>query len=318
MPLASNVNYFGGDVVSNAVAAQIGEDGKVCIYTLEETDLIVDANGQVPSPGSPQPVVPARLLETRDEPGFTTVDDLRVAEGRVPADSEIELEVAGRGDVAADADAVIMNVGAIFPSADGFLTVYPCGEDRPLASSLNYAANAPAVSNAVFTQIGDDGKVCIYSLAETDMIVDVNAFNPAGAQPMPVGPARLLETRDVPGFDTIDGMNQGEGPVPPDSSYALDVQGRGGVPDDAETVILSVAAVDPVAEGFLTVYPCGEDAPQASNINHIPNDVVANMVVAKVGDDGQVCIYSLVETDLIVDVVAASSPVVPVRPGDPT
>lgn len=313
LPIASNVNYFGGDVVSNSVVAKIGEDGKVCIYTLTETDLIVDVNGLVPSDGTPESVVPARLLETRDVPGFTTTDGEFEAIGLATAGTEIELDVANRGGVDPDAEAVILNVGAVTPLADGFLNIYPCGEDRPLASSLNYLAFDPAVSNLVLTKLGDEGKVCIYTLSDTHLIADVVAFVPLGGSPDPLVPARLLETRDEPGYETIDGDFEGVGRVAADSVFELDVAGRGEVPADADTVVLNVGAVLPESDGFLTVFPCGEDTPQASNVNHIPNDVVSNFVLAKVGDDGKVCIYTLVETDLIVDVVAATSPVVPYR-----
>ena len=46
-PLASNVNYAPGDVVPNAVLAKVGAGGKVCIFTLAETDIVVDVNGSV-------------------------------------------------------------------------------------------------------------------------------------------------------------------------------------------------------------------------------------------------------------------------------
>ena len=34
-----------GEVVPNAVFAKVGAGGKVCVYTLAATDLIVDVNG---------------------------------------------------------------------------------------------------------------------------------------------------------------------------------------------------------------------------------------------------------------------------------
>ncbi len=47
-PNAANVNYIGGDVAANAVLAKIGDGGKICVFTLAETDLIIDVNGYVP------------------------------------------------------------------------------------------------------------------------------------------------------------------------------------------------------------------------------------------------------------------------------
>ncbi len=313
MPNASNVNYFGADVVSTSAFAQVGEDGKVCIYSLAETDMIVDVNGLVPQDGTPVPVVPARLLETRDGVDDMTVDGEFEGEGRLGAGETLELTVADRGGVDADAEAVVLNVGAVLPGDDGFLTIWPCGEEMPNASNLNYLSTDLAISNSVVAKIGDEGKVCIYTLAETDLIADVNAFVPVGGSPDSLVPARLLETRDVEGFDTIDGEFQGEGRVEADSTVELDVAGRGGVDEDASTVVVNVGAVYPDAPGFLTVYPCDEERPNASNVNHPANDVVSNLVLAKLDGDGKICIYSLVETDIIVDVLSTTSPVVPYR-----
>ena len=313
MPNASNVNYFGADVVSTTVLAQVGDEGKVCIYSLSETDMIVDVNGFVPQDGTPVPVVPARVLETRDGVENTTVDGEFEGEGRVAAGTTVELTVAGRGGVDADAEAVVMNVGAVLPSDHGFLTIWPCGADMPQASNLNYLSTDLAISNAVVAQIGDEGKVCIYTLAETDLIADVNAFVPVGGSPDSLVPARLLETRDVDGYETVDGEFEGIGRVAADSTVELTVAGRGGVADDAEAVMMNVGAVFPDAPGFLTVYPCDEDRPQASNVNHPADDVVSNLVLAKLDGEGKVCIYTLAATDIIVDVMATASPVVPFR-----
>ena len=75
------MNYAPGDVVPNAVLAKVGAGGKVCIYTLAETDIVIDVNGYVPDRGSPWALVPARLLESR-RVGERTVDGLFEGIGR--------------------------------------------------------------------------------------------------------------------------------------------------------------------------------------------------------------------------------------------
>jgi hypothetical protein len=115
-------------------------------------------------------LVPARLLETRV--GESTVDGMSAGIGRRSAGSVTELTVAGRGGVPEDASAVMLDVVAVLPDAAGHLTVYPCGTPRPLASSLNYAPGQ-VIANSVFTGIGTDGTVCIYTYATTDLIADV-------------------------------------------------------------------------------------------------------------------------------------------------
>ncbi len=46
----------------NAALAKVGTDGEVCIYTLTETDIVVDVTAYVPDGGSVEPIVPGRLL----------------------------------------------------------------------------------------------------------------------------------------------------------------------------------------------------------------------------------------------------------------
>jgi ELWxxDGT repeat protein len=304
VPTASNVNYGPGEVVPNAVLAKVGVGGRVCLFTLAEADLLVDVNGFVPAGGSPETLVPARLLETRSGAGLVTVDGAFQGGGRVGAGAVLELLVAGRGGVPVDADAVMLNVTVVGPSGPGFVTVFPCGEDVPTASNVNYGPGE-VVPNAVLAKVGVGGRVCLFTLAEADLLVDVNGFVPAGGSPETLVPARLLETRSGAGLVTVDGAFQGGGRVGAGAVLELLVAGRGGVPVDADAVMLNVTVVGPSGPGFVTVFPCGEDVPTASNVNYGPGEVVPNAVLAKVGVGGRVCLFTLAEADLLVDVNGA-------------
>jgi hypothetical protein len=66
--------------------------------------------------------------------------------------------------------------------------------------------------------------------------------------------------------------------------------------------VLNVTVTEPDAPGFVTVYPCGGVIPTASSINYAAGSTVANLVVAKIGSGGQVCLYSNRSTHLVVDV----------------
>jgi alpha-tubulin suppressor-like RCC1 family protein len=179
-PLTSNVNYGPGDVSPNAVLAKIGAGGKVCIYTKAASDIIADVNGFVPAGGTPGTVVPSRILETRVGPTLKTIDGLFQGIGKQSAGGIVELKVAGRGGVPGDAEAAFLNVTAINPEGFGYVTVYPCGEPRPLTSNINYTPGDVA-PNSVFAKIGAGGKVCIYTLAAADLIVDVSGHVPEAA-----------------------------------------------------------------------------------------------------------------------------------------
>lgn len=250
-----------------------------------ERSLVATIDAPDPAVGITS-VVPARVLETRSGAGLSTADGRFQGSGAVDAGGLVQLDVLGRGGVpATGVAAVMLNVTAVAPVGPGFLTVYPCGDDRPTASNVNYAPG-DVVANAVLAQVGTGGRVCLFTLAETHLVVDVNGYVPTSKSPTAVVPARLVETRNGPDDHTVDGQLAGIGAMAAGSTLAVDVLGRGGVPDaGVGAVLLNVTAVGPLAPGFLTVFPCGADRPTASNVNYGPGDVVPNMVLAKLGTD---------------------------------
>jgi len=85
-------------------------------------------------------------------------------------------------------------------------------------------------------------------------------------------------------------------------SITIPMAGLYGVPADAVSVALNVTAADAKAPGFLTVYPSTEALPTASNVNYRAGGADPNLVVAKLGTDGAIKIYSDQTTNVIVDV----------------
>ncbi|MGB8860008.1 MAG: PKD domain-containing protein [Ilumatobacteraceae bacterium] len=126
------------------------------------------------------PVTPARLLETRTGPGVATVDGVALGGGLVAAGSVVELPVAGRGGVVAGASAVVLNVTVTGATSAGYVTVWPCGVDRPNASSLNFGVG-DTIPNAVVVKVGVGGKVCLFTSGATYLLADVNGYFPAGS-----------------------------------------------------------------------------------------------------------------------------------------
>ena len=82
----------------------------------------------------------------------------------------------------------------------------------------------------------------------------------------------------------------------------LQVGGVAGVPANAAAAVLNVTVTNPAGAGFVTVYPCGQPRPNASNLNYVAGQNVPNLVIAKLGTGGKVCIYTFAPTDLIADV----------------
>ena len=90
--------------------------------------------------------------------------------------------------------------------------------------------------------------------------------------------------------------------MPAGSTLELQVAGVSGVPLDADAVVLNVTVVNARAPGFATVYPCGQSLPEVSNLNYVAGQTVPNLVIAKPGVGGKVCIYSYAAIDVLADV----------------
>jgi hypothetical protein len=124
----------------------------------------------------------------------------------------------------------------------------------------------------------------------------------------------LLDTRAGTGTDGV------IAPLGQDKQLNLGVTGVGGVPSSGVTAVaLNVTVDQPTGLGYLTVWPAGEARPNASTHNYVPGLTVANLVLAKVGANGQVSIYnSSGNTHVIADVIgyfsSAGGLFVPVSP----
>ena len=250
------------------------------------------------SPDTPAIVsFPARFADTR--PGGETVDGRFAGDGKVPAGATLEIEVAGRNGVTADARAVVFNVTATEPEGPGYLTAWACGPDRPGTSNVNYAAGQ-TVANVVFSELGAGGKVCVYTKAAAHVLVDVNGVLPSDSSFTPVVPARLADTR--PGAATVDGRFAGDGNIAPGGVFEVAVAGRHNLPGDAAAAAVNVTVTAPAAAGHVSVWPCADPLPNVSTLNYAAGATVANAALVELSATGTVCVYSRSATDLVVDV----------------
>jgi bacillolysin len=296
-PNSSSLNYVAGSTVPNAVVSKVGVNGQVCFFTQSPIQLVVDTNGFFGPTSSLVPLVPARLLDSRQ--GAPTFDGQSTGIGLRAAGSFTQVQVTGRAGVPSDASAAVLNVTVTGAQAPGYATVYPCGSTPPTASNLNYVAGA-TVPNAAVAKIGKAGRVCVFTQSPIHLVVDVVGYFPATAVFSPLVPARLLETR--PGQPTFDGQGQGGGARPAGSVTQVQVIGRASIPASATAVAINVTITAAQAPGFATVYPCGDSPPNASNLNYLAGSTVANLVLAKLGPGGTVCVFTQSAADIIVDV----------------
>jgi hypothetical protein len=296
-PTTSNVNYTASGIVPNGVIAPIGSGGKVCFFSLAETDLIVDVAGWFAGDAFVG-ITPSRLADTRDGTGGTL--------GRIEPDAPLVIQVSDLNvslpsgtaiTVPANITTAALNVTIVNPIAAGFVTVYPCDRPRPLASNVNYAVGQ-VVANGVIAPVSESGTVCVYSPVLTDVVVDLAGWFGGSAFTGSI-PTRLVDTRDG-AQGKLTPANELSVPV---RGVSLSVLGASQqVPDDATAVALNVTAVTPDGSGFITVYPCGVTRPLASSLNYIAGDIVANNVMAPIGANGAVCFYTSSPSDVVVDI----------------
>lgn len=292
-PNASNLNFAAGQTIPNLVVVRLGADGAIALFNnTGSVHVVVDILGWMPTASSAVAVAPARLQDTRAD--GVTVDGVSQATQAIGPGETRELKVTGRGNVpASNVAAVIVNVTAVAPTADSFLTVFPTGNPQPTSSNLNFRPGA-VIPSLVVATVGTGGNISIFNHAgTTHVIVDVLAYVPTGTDYRALVPGRLLDTRA--GSPTVDGQEAGEGAIGPGLAGArtLPIAGRYGVPaTGVAAVLLTVTATEPTQPTFLTVYPTGNNPPNASNLNVVAGQTIPNMVLARLGTNGSVDIFN--------------------------
>ena len=273
-PTTSNVNQVAGRAQTNAVIVPFG-DGTICFRSSTDVDLVVDLNGWLATTSNVglQPLESRRLVDTRVGLGGS---------GRLGPGRAMEVTVVAPGSATT---AVSLNVTAVDPAVAGFVTAWPCGTDRPNVSNLN---PEPLITqpNLVNVRVGVDGKVCLYTSQETDLVVDILAeYVPgAAARYATLAPQRLLDSR-------IDG-------VPRHASNDSFLVTLGSV----VAAQVNLTATDADKAGFLTGYPCLMNPwPGTSNVNFVRRLASANSALVT-GSRGYSCVYPSTTTEVIIDI----------------
>lgn len=305
-PTSSNLNFVRGQTIANLVIVPVGPDGSATIFngSAGTSDVAVDLLGWFPSGPGYKGLTPARVLETR--PSLTTVDGQFSGTGKLNARATSNLTLVGRGGIpSTGVGAIVVNVTATNPTAAGFLTVFPAGQNRPTASNVNFV-KGETIPNMVIVPVGAGGQVSIFngSSGTTDVVVDVLGWFPTGSSFTGLNPARLLDTRS--GYSTVDGRFSGGGTIPtsPTTFLNLTVTGRGGVPTtDVGAVALNITVTNPTGPGYVAVFPQGGFS-ASSSVNFVAGQTVPNMVIVPVGGHGQISIQAnFASSDIIVDVL---------------
>jgi hypothetical protein len=255
-PTASNLNLVAGQTRANQVTVALNSaDRRISLFNFQgATHLVADLSGYyVGNTASSRytTVTPYRALDTRGNggpvgPGGTRTVDLSTT-------------------LPAGATAVTFNLTAVEATTGTFVTAYPAGQSRPLASNVNVnpGENVP---NQVTVQLGTNRSVTLYNgFGNVQLIADVAGYYAPGVGNVliPFSPERWLDTRDpeqAPGLDP---------------SYFLGL--IVGTPD-IKGVVANLTGAGPTAPQFITVWPGGAGRPFTSNLNLVTGQVAANAV----------------------------------------
>lgn len=157
-------------------------------YTIEATSFSLYETGtyllQFDSVGGPAPapiiagpfrfvaVTPCRVMDTRDGTGKTGLFGPPFLAGNTSRDVPVP---AGTCEIPANARGYSVNITVLPKRTLSFLTIWPSGQPRPLASTLN-SFDGKIVSNAAVVPAGTLGGVSIYVTDDTDVFVDINGY----------------------------------------------------------------------------------------------------------------------------------------------
>lgn len=182
------------------------------------------------------------------------------------------------------ASAVALGVALVAPEADTFLSVF--GGTSPAPTSTVNAIRGTVRANQTIVSLNSD-VVSMLSPQTTHVVVDEQArFGTSGAGFTALGPTRALDTRG--------GAPLAAGQVRTVSLLPV------GVPGSARAAQLGLAAIPRGQAGFISVVPCGAGV-KTSAVNFDTTEVASSAALAAVSG-GNVCLFSNVDVDLVIDV----------------
>lgn len=262
-PEASNLNLVPGQTRPNAVTVMVPPDRRVSLFNFAgAVHLIADLNG---------------IYKTSSTHGFTAMSpvralDTRFSGGALGPFSTRTVDLSGV--LPASASAVTFNLTGTEPTDYTFVSAWPSGTPRPVASNLNLAPGETA-PNQVTVTLGANRRVDLYNhLGNTHLIVDVAGYyaENIGTSYYAIEPQRIYDSRWP-----------GEGPLDP--SFGLEIW-FGGMPPTFNAVTFNLTGTEPSQPMFVTSYPANLANPQppaASNLNLVGGQTAPNLVTTGVG-----------------------------------
>jgi hypothetical protein len=292
MPMGT-LSYDSGGRPFNRIEIWIPQAGGA------STDVLVDNMilTQAPTTGLQfLPLAPpCRAVDTRPANG---------GGGPIQSGTQQDFAISNSGTCGtiASAAAYSMNVSVVPNGPLGYLTVWPAGQPKPLASTLN-SLDGRIKANAAIIPAGANGKISVYATSTTNVIVDVNGYftpiSPSTLAFYPLPPCRIADTRK---------SNFPQGLGPPfltggiEREFPIRNATSCNIPTGVAAYSLNFSVVPHGSLFYMTVWPSGEPRPIVSTLNDIPGTVIANAAIVVAGISGDVSVYPTNDTDLIIDI----------------
>jgi SpoIID/LytB domain protein len=274
-----------GHIVSGSAIVPISDDGTFCVFSNITTDVVVDMTGSfsATAPARYEPIVTQRRFDSRSI-------------GQLPAGTVVRVDTRANGGAAADSTGASLTIHALDPAYPGFVTVWPCDQPRPWASSANVDLGGE-VTNYADVAVSGSGEACVFISAPMDLAVDLNGW---------YGPSATTDFHAVTPFrvaDTRVGQSW-SGPFSRGVTRQMTLAGQGSLPGAG--VVRSVAAqftaVDGTVPGYITVHPCLTPVPDVSMLRYVPRTNVAVLVNTKVDGSGRWCLQTNGSAHLVIDI----------------
>jgi uncharacterized repeat protein (TIGR01451 family) len=291
-PVASTLNSLDGRVKSNAAIVPAGTGGAVSVFASDTTNVILDINGYFVPITDPTglafyPITPCRIADTRTAAGALGGPSLAGGQSRTfPI-------LSSACNLPATAQAYSLNFAAVPGGSPlGYVTAWPTGQTKPLASSLN-ASTGTITANAAIVPAGTGGAIDVFASDPTNLVIDINGyFAPmaiGGLSLYGVSPCRVLDTRKPAGSAAVTSVD-----------VAVSA-GPCGMPATAQAHVVGVTVIPPASMGYLTLWPQGQIRPLASTLNALDGAITSNLAIVPT-TNGWISAYPSNAVHMVVDV----------------
>ena len=222
-----------------------------------------------------QPASPLRIIDTRSSLG---------AAGPL-SNGDVRTVALPAGLTGSPFEAVALNITVTGAAGDGYVSVWPSGEQRPGTSVLNYQAGHD-VANSVIVKVSPGQSLDIYNFGGPAQVLGDfgGGWSVTGTNGfVSTDPVRLFDTRSST-------VVPGEPRLPLGCGNSLSVSSSltsAGVPANATANLVNITAINTNGSGFVSILPTYVPfgiLPSSSSLNVVNNDTRANLAFTPTRD----------------------------------